>query len=52
MERHKVTSDQAFDVLTAASMRTNRKLRDVAEHLVTTGELVAPSHSQRRRDPR
>ncbi|MCW2579231.1 MAG: hypothetical protein JWR82_832 [Blastococcus sp.] len=52
MERHKLTPDQAFQVLAEASMRTNRKLRDVAEHLVTTGELITPSDRSRRRDPR
>ena len=40
MERHKVTADQAFQLLAATSMRTNRKLRHVAEHLVHTGELL------------
>jgi GAF domain-containing protein len=39
MERHKLTADQAFQVLTQVSMHTNRKVRDVADHLVTTGEL-------------
>ena len=39
MERHKITADQAFQVLATASMRTNTKLRDIAERLVTTGEL-------------
>jgi GAF domain-containing protein len=39
MERHKLTADQAFQLLTRASMHTNRKLRDIADHLVATGEL-------------
>jgi GAF domain-containing protein len=39
MERHKLTADQAFQLLAQASMHSNRKLRDVAEHLATTGEL-------------
>jgi len=39
MERHKITADQAFQLLAQASMRANRKLRDVADHLVHTGEL-------------
>jgi AmiR/NasT family two-component response regulator len=39
MERHKLTADQAFQVLAQASMQSNRKLRDIAEHLVTTGEV-------------
>lgn len=40
MERFKITSEQAFDLLVAASAHTNRKLRDVAERLTTTGELA------------
>ncbi|WP_082046017.1 GAF and ANTAR domain-containing protein [Arthrobacter sp. L77] len=41
MERHKVTGDQAFFVLSMASQRSNTKLRDVADHLITSGELPA-----------
>jgi AmiR/NasT family two-component response regulator len=39
MERHKLTADQAFQVLARASMQHNRKLRVVAEELVLTGAL-------------
>jgi GAF domain-containing protein len=39
MERHRVTADQAFRLLAEVSMHTNRKVRDLAEHLVLTGEL-------------
>jgi AmiR/NasT family two-component response regulator len=39
IERHKLTGDQAFRMLADTSMHTNRKVRDVAEHLVLTGEL-------------
>ncbi|MFQ1000705.1 ANTAR domain-containing protein [Modestobacter sp. SSW1-42] len=39
MERHKLTPDQAFQAMAAVSMRANRKLRDVAEQLVRTGEF-------------
>jgi GAF domain-containing protein len=39
MERHKLTADQAFQALAQASMRANRKVRDIADHLVATGEL-------------
>ncbi|MEV1117968.1 ANTAR domain-containing protein [Actinosynnema sp. NPDC049800] len=39
MERHKLTADQAFTVLVRTSQRTNIKLRDLATHLVHTGEL-------------
>jgi len=40
VERFKVTPDQAFDLLRRASMHGNRKLRDVADHLVLTGEII------------
>ncbi|NEK56500.1 ANTAR domain-containing protein [Geodermatophilus sabuli] len=39
MERYKVTVDEAFRLLAGVSMHTNRKVRDLAEHLVLTGEL-------------
>ena len=39
MERFKITGPQAFDVLVHASQVRNRKLRDVAEELVDTGDL-------------
>ncbi len=42
IERYKVTADQAFQLLARASMTTNRKLREVADHLVRTGELRLP----------
>jgi len=42
MERYKLTADQAFQLLARVSMTTNRKVRDVADHLVTTGELRLP----------
>jgi hypothetical protein len=38
MERERITADQAFDVLRRASQHLNRKLREVAEALVQTGE--------------
>lgn len=37
MERYKVTPDQAFAMLVAASQHTNTKLRDVADELVRSG---------------
>jgi GAF domain-containing protein len=50
MERYKLTPDQAFQLLAGASMATNRKLRDIAEHLVHTGELPdAPPRDDGRR---
>ncbi|WP_331254117.1 MULTISPECIES: GAF and ANTAR domain-containing protein [unclassified Modestobacter] len=39
MERHKLTADQAFQAMAAVSMRRNRKVRDIAETLVRTGEF-------------
>lgn len=41
IERHKITADQAFDLLRSASQRTHRKLRDLATNLAHTGELGA-----------
>lgn len=40
MERHKLTADQAFSVLSRASQHTNTKLIDVARVLTQTGELT------------
>ena len=42
MERHKLAPDQAFQLLAKTSMATNRKVRDLAETLVQTGELARP----------
>jgi AmiR/NasT family two-component response regulator len=39
MERYKITSEQAFTLLTHASQRSNVKLRDISEELTTTGVL-------------
>ncbi|ROP27051.1 GAF and ANTAR domain-containing protein [Pseudokineococcus lusitanus] len=39
MERHKVTADQAFVLLTRVSQTTNRRLVDVAEELTASGSL-------------
>ncbi len=39
IERHRITEQQAFTLLTHASQRSNVKLRDVADELVRTGEL-------------
>jgi GAF domain-containing protein len=40
MERRKITSTAAFDLLITASSHSNRKLRDVAAELIETGVLV------------
>jgi AmiR/NasT family two-component response regulator len=45
MERHKITEDEAFTMLTRASQQTNTKLRDVAAELVRTGALPTPVDS-------
>lgn len=42
MERHRITSDEAFERLKAASHRLNRKLVDVAETLAATGVFTEP----------
>ncbi len=39
MERFKVTADRAFHMLMLASQDSNRKLRDIADELVSTGQL-------------
>jgi ANTAR domain/GAF domain len=38
MERHRLTSQQAFDLLVYVSQRTHRKLRDIANWVTETGE--------------
>jgi|tagenome__1003787_1003787.scaffolds.fasta_scaffold20010164_1 GAF domain-containing protein len=40
MERHKLTAERAFRVLAQVSQERNIKLRDVAQHLVDTGEYL------------
>lgn len=40
MERYKVSAQQAFTMISAASANTNTKLIDVAEHLTQAGELT------------
>ena len=41
MERYKVTADQAFQALASVSMRTNTKVKAIAEQLVHTGVFEA-----------
>ena len=43
MERFRLTADEAFAALAQVSMQTNRKVRDVAERFVETGEFGVPS---------
>ena len=38
MEREKVTAEEAFELLRKASQKLNRKVRDLAEEIATTGE--------------
>ena len=45
MERERITSSQAFDLLRRASQQLNIKLREVAAYVVETGEV--PSHWNR-----
>ena len=47
VERHKVTAEQAFRMLVESSMHTNRKVRDIADDLVLTGELVLTPPTRR-----
>jgi GAF domain-containing protein len=42
IERYKLTPDEAFRLLVQVSMQVNRKVRDIADELVHTGELPAP----------
>ena len=39
MERHRITADEAFKLLSAQSQRVNQKLADVARRLAETGTL-------------
>jgi AmiR/NasT family two-component response regulator len=38
MERERITSDQAFDILRRASQHLNVRLREMAQDLVDTGD--------------
>jgi GAF domain-containing protein len=42
MERFRLTADQAFQALAAVSMKSNTKLRDVAQRFVDTGQFPPP----------
>jgi AmiR/NasT family two-component response regulator len=42
MERHRVTAEQAFEMLVRVSQHRNTKLRDVADRLVRSGRLDEP----------
>ena len=45
MERHRISGPQAFIALSAASQRTNTKLRKVVDHLISSGELLGGDES-------
>lgn len=48
IERERITADQAFEILRRASQHRNRRLREVAQDLVDTGEQPdtgPPSHA-------
>jgi hypothetical protein len=47
MERFKMTADQAFQALAQVSMKSNTKVRDIAERFVETGELDAGKQNGR-----
>jgi transcriptional regulator with GAF, ATPase, and Fis domain len=47
MERFKVTGDQAFRLLVHVSQAGNRRLTDIAEDLVQSGELPGPAAGAR-----
>jgi GAF domain-containing protein len=45
IERYRLTEDQAFAVLIRLSQDNNVKVRDIADHLVSTGELLGQVQS-------
>jgi AmiR/NasT family two-component response regulator len=49
MARHKVTYEQAFDLMRIASQTTHNKLFAIAEDVIDTGALAMPSMPERRR---
>jgi AmiR/NasT family two-component response regulator len=48
MARHKVTYEQAFDLMRIASQTTHRKLFSIAEDILETGTLTVPDVPERR----
>ncbi|MEO9239828.1 MAG: ANTAR domain-containing protein [Jatrophihabitantaceae bacterium] len=42
MERHRMSSDQAFNLLRRLSQRRHRKLREIADEVIMTGEVELP----------
>jgi AmiR/NasT family two-component response regulator len=42
MAEHKMTAEDAFQVLVRSSQLRHRKLRDIARHIVSTGVVPRP----------
>ncbi|BBY40203.1 hypothetical protein MMAN_43370 [Mycobacterium mantenii] len=42
IERHRITADEAHDLLVRASKQINRKVVDLAQDLAATGQVVIP----------
>ncbi len=51
MERFRITGDKAFQLLVRASQTTNRRLPDIAEELVSSGELPTSRRAGRAAAP-
>jgi hypothetical protein len=49
MARHLATQQQAFDLLRVASQHTHRKISDLAQDVIETGDLEFPGPGYRRR---
>ena len=49
MTRHLATQQQAFDLLRVASQHTHRKISDLAQEIIETGDLEFPGPGYRRR---
>ena len=47
VERHRITADEAFGLLSRASQDVNMKLTAVARHLTETGELLSAPRPER-----
>jgi ANTAR domain/GAF domain len=52
MQKHKITRDDAFNLLRVASQGTHRKLADIAEQVAETGELPELSRGGQRAEGR
>jgi ANTAR domain/GAF domain len=48
MATHKLSRDQAFDLLRVASQNTNRKLADIASDVIDTGTVNLPNERTKR----